>query len=166
MVNRYTLGGAILSIFLLAIFGIRGAFSWLSNSPQTTNRDRVVAIDGNNTGNSAGNFNDRIRVADDQNNVQVDGQNSQPSTSSPSTVAQNLTPLQEAGTYIQRQKRVERDPIVAQTQVDVVPISTDNTTTAQNNTRVTPQPTATSSNTQSSQRTPAAPASQAVPALW
>ncbi|MEL6160553.1 MAG: hypothetical protein AAGJ95_07885 [Cyanobacteria bacterium J06554_11] len=162
MVNRYSLGAAILSIFLLAIFGIRGAFSWLSQSPQRTQSDQV-AVNGDGATDSE--FVDRLPAP----GTQADGRSDQPAGLS--SDALTLSPLEEAGTYIQRQKRVERDPIVADTRVDVVPAATsaanNAATQAQPNTQIDQSGAATSPN-QSASGTPAtaAPASQAVPALW
>ncbi|MEL6854711.1 MAG: hypothetical protein AAFO83_06325 [Cyanobacteria bacterium J06607_13] len=159
MVNRYSLGAAIFSIFLLAIFGIRGAFSWLNQSPQRA-RTGQVAINGDGATDSE--FVDRVPAT----GTQTDGRSGQPSGLSSEALA--LSPLEEAGTYIQRQKRVERDPLVADTQVDVIPTTqaaNNAATQAQPDTQIAqPSPT----QTQPSAQTPttAAPASQAVPALW
>ena len=161
MVNRYTLGAAIFSIFLLSIFGIRGAWSWLAES-RTTESDRIAAIDSSTANNADGNFSDRVQAVDRQGNVQVDGQNVEDAELINST--ETLTPLQEAGTYIQRQKRVERDAIVARTEVDVVPL--DDATALQGN--------AAGGQTESIAAAPGtrtrpsttAPASPAIPARW
>jgi len=163
MVNRYTLGGAIFSIFLLAIFGIQGAFSWLSQSPRSNNSDRIAAVSGdtNDTlANRTGATGDsRISVESSELSGTGDGRTGELAT---------FSPLEEAGTYIQRQKRVERDTVVAQTQVDIVPLASANDTTVpvQNDTRVTqPQPN-TAQSASASRPAAATSTTQAVPALW
>ena len=161
MVNRYTLGAAIFSIFLLSIFGIRGAWSWLAES-RTTESDRIAAIDRNTINGTEGNFSDRVQAVDSQDNVRVDGQNIDAAELVNSI--ETLTPLQEAGTYIQRQKRVERDAVVAQTEVDVVPLD-DATALQGNTTNVQPEPIAAEPGTRT-QPSATAPASPAIPALW
>ena len=159
MVNKYSLGGIVLGIFLLAIMGIRSASNWLTqNNAQTTTQDRIVSInpEGSETGR---------RSQSNQVISQADGQ----STTNSADLA--ISPLEEAGTYIQRQKRVELDPIIANTPVDVI----SNTVSAQSDTTVNPQPPATTTtptspqtNTTTTTAQPAspAPASPAVPALW
>jgi len=162
MVNRYTLGGAIFSIFLLAIFGIQGAFSWLSQSPRD-NSDRIAAVDSgtndslNNRSTSTGNS--RINVDSSELSSTRDGRTSELAT---------FSPLEEAGTYIQRQKRVERDTVVAQTQVDVIPVASANNTAVpvQNDTRVTQPSTSTAQSPSTSRPAAASSSTEAVPALW
>lgn len=162
MVNRYTLGGAIFSVFLLAIFGIQGAFSWLRQSPSADNSDRIEAVNNNRTDD---NIVDSIRSTD---NTRIDGNNSElPSNNDGSTNTADLQPLEQAGTYIQRQKRAERDTEVAQTNVDVVPVASANNTPTpvQNATRVD-QPTVSQAPSPSRPTAATTTTTEAVPALW
>lgn len=148
MVNKYTLGSIVLSIFLLAILGVNRAINWLNRSTTTSERQeqQVVAVNADG-------------LEEDSARIRASGQ-SVNSTAGDSATA--TSPLEEAGTYIQRQKRVGEDRIVTNTQVNVIPTASSNApTTAQGNTTVTPQP-------QASRETSASPkpASTAVPALW
>lgn len=150
MVNKYTVGGVIFGIFLLAIAGINSASNWLKQGNSTNNtQDSITSINGNNTRSQSN------RVIS-----QADG------TTANNSADLTISPLREAGTYIQRQKRVEQDAVIAQTDVNVIP----NTTAAQGNTTADPQPPVTAApNTRTTQPTatsqPTAPA-PAVPALW
>ena len=159
MVNKYSLGGAILAIVLLALMGMRSASNWLARSnPKTTTQDSLVA---DNTSPTASNADNRLRSQP----------NGQPGASGDQIISQaddgtadsspTSSALNEAGTYIQRQKSAERDPLVAGTNVDVIPAADSNGVPTQGNT-ITPQPTTSPA---PSTATPA-PSSPAVPALW
>ncbi|MEL6937573.1 MAG: hypothetical protein AAFO84_00090 [Cyanobacteria bacterium J06598_1] len=156
--QQYGLWGAIAGIFLLAIFGVRSAANWLNGSTEDTRTDTIVSVEGNR-GNGT-----RDSVVSQENSTRTNARfGDQSETQGSETLT--FSPLEEAGTYIQRQKRVERDAIVADTRVDAVPIANNNTPTAATpDTRVT-QP-APSSTTQTAQPSPTAPAAKAVPALW
>lgn len=163
-INKYALGGVILGIFLLSIFGIQSAFTRLSSQPDATgqsanNTAQTSRVNGNLTVEDGG-FAEDIRSDETARNA-TNG-NGQATTAAPFA----LTTLETAGTYIQRQKSVETDQVVANTSVEVK-AATDNTATAtQSDSRVT-QPTAQTSQSASQQRpASAAPASTAVPALW
>lgn len=166
MVNRYTLGSIVLGIFLLAILGVSRAMSWLGQSTATTPDDRIVAIESDGT-QATGNAS-RLSQTESQADGQFDNQtlsqaDSIDSASSDTNLA--LLPLEEAGTFIQRQKRVEEDKIVTNTKVNVIPVA-NNSVAAQGDT-VTPQAPATTTPTPSESR-PAATGNNApaVPALW
>lgn len=162
MVNRYTLGGAIFSVFLLAIFGIQGAFSWLRQSPRADNSERIEAVNDRTDDNIV----DSIRSTD---NTRIDGNNSElPSNNDRSTNdSADLQPLETAGTYIQRQKRAERDTEVAQTDVDVIPVAAANNTPTpvQTDTRVD-QPAVSQAPSPSRPAAATTTTTEAVPALW
>lgn len=146
MARNYGLWGAIAGICLLALLGVRSAVNWLNGST-TANReaDQTVAIEGNGQTQTNARFGDQ----------------------SETRVGETLTfsPLETAGTYVQRQKRAERDAVVAQTNVEAVPLTTDNAVPSAPNTRVEQPAPANVSNTQPSQTRPAS-SSPAVPALW
>lgn len=175
MVNRYTLGSIVLGIFLLAILGVSRAMSWLGQSTATTTPDeRIIAIesDGTQATGNASRLSQTESQAESQANGQTNGQfdnqtlsqaDSIDSASSDTNLA--LLPLEEAGTFIQRQKRVEEDKIVTNTKVNVIPVA-NNSVAAQGDT-VTPQAPATTTTTPSAPR-PAATGNNApaVPALW
>lgn len=148
MINKYTLGGAVFGIFLLAIMGIRSAANWLAQS--NAEQDSIVSV---NTNRLESDRSSRVRSEANPVISQSDG------------ISETIpnSPLQEAGTYIQRQKRVDQDQIIAKTEVDVIPIAELGASTAPNTTGTnesvgtTPTPRPTPS-------TP--PASPPVPALW
>ncbi len=162
MVNKYTLGGAVLAIVFLALMGMRSAANWLARSnEQTTTQDSPVSADDN-------------RVASDTDNPARSQLNSQSGVPGDQIISQTgdgtanssptLSVLDEAGTYIQRQKSAERDPVVAGTDIDVIPAADSSPVPAQNNTFGTQPP---ASTPPSPTPTPSAsPSSPAVPALW
>ena len=173
--NRENLGlwGAIAGIFLLAILGIRSAANWLAQGTPNSTDDQTLTItsapaNGNRANSdlteSDANQTTGTRIEDsivrDRNSERINAQtNAQGSQSSnPLT----FSPLEEAGTYIQRQKRVERDSFVATTQVEAISLSSDGVA-AQSDTQIAqPAPT----NVSDGQPSQARPASTAVPALW
>lgn len=169
--GRYGLGAAIAGIFLLAIFGVWRSAAWLS---QTTPEPEVTV--GSNrvlNGDPEGGLSDRNEGFGTQGSASNnptsrrsaanDAANDNGRSGELGQVTNTFSPLEEAGTYIQRQKRVERDPVVAASQVSVTTLADSTPTAAQNDSRVT-QPSA--ADTQAAQPSPTAPASQAVPALW
>ena len=81
------------------------------------------------------------------------------------TAQPGLLHLEAAGTYIQRQKRVEEDKIVAGTNINVSAATNAAGSTAAQADTVTPQPTA-APNTTAARPATAAPSHPAVPALW
>jgi hypothetical protein len=155
MVNKYTLGGVVFGIFLLAIMGIRSATNWLTQSDaSTTQQDSVLSTNNNRiTGDSA------YRSSTQAPNSQVSSQ-----SNGSTQLAQNGSPLDEAGSYIQRQKRVGEDGAITNTEVSVTPTTGKSPVSAVPNTTVTPQPTSPAP----SATTAPKPVTQApaVPALW
>lgn len=149
--------GSIASIFVVSILGVRSALGWLIQSnANNTAEDRLLA---------AGEF-----TADSNSVSQFTGQNSNSSgTQTPNPdnnaigtdqTADNrvVSPLEQAGTYVQRQQRVQEDSAIAQTPVNIVPTSdTTPSPPAQGNT-TTPQPASTTTVTE--------PAAPRVRALW
>ncbi len=182
--NKYTVGGVILGIFLLASAGIRSAVNWLSSStPSANTQDRVLSSDDarirsnpNEAQSSSSPQNDADRLNSQSDGIFNDQTISQADRGIDDSSAQSSinSPLEKAGTYVQRQKRVEEDSIIAATDVNVIPIADESAVATQGNTAVNPQPTAPEpAPTSSSQPTapnttttsaPSAPA--AVPALW
>jgi hypothetical protein len=163
MVNKYTLGSVVFGIFLLAIMGIRSATNWLTQSDaDTTQQESVLSantnsIERDSAYRSASQSNSRLNDSGNQNNQITSQANDVQSD-------QDGSPLDEAGSYIQRQKRVEEDGAVTDTTVNVIPAangSANNNVSAQSNTAVSPQPTRPVRSTPR----PATPA-PAVPALW
>ncbi len=158
MFNRFSLGATILGIFLLAIFGIGRAFSWLTESPSNDNfADR---------GAPAERATDEDSFISDQNGdrqliSQTDNETISQSNDSLSEDVLAPTPLETAGTYIQRQKGAELDQIIADSNVDATPLANDGAVPTQDNTQITQPEPATSTDSGST-----APASQSVPALW
>ena len=150
--TRFTVGSVILAIMLLSIFGVNRALQSLTGSDSA---DRIASerVDAFTDTTDRGDSNARTRNEDGE---------------------LVLTPLQEAGTFIQRQKRIEEDPAVEGTEVAVLPVS-DSTasdsapTPAQPNT-INNDQTGTSSNTSTSpspRPTNTTPSNApAVPALW
>lgn len=155
MVNKYTLGGVVFGIFLLAIMGIRSATNWLTQSDaSTTQQDSVLSTNTNrNTGDSA------YRSATQAPNNQVSAQ-----SNSSTQLAQNGSPLDEAGSYIQRQKRVEEDRAITDTEVSITPTTGKSPISEAPNTIVPPSPTTRPAPTTTAPK-PSTPA-PAVPALW
>jgi hypothetical protein len=170
MVNKYTLGSIVFGIFLLAIFGIRSAASWLAQSnTQADTSGRIAAVSDSNNVN---------RLSD--NRTAASGNSTNQTNSRNTTLSQSdrtdeigadgtsLTATEAAGQYIQRQKRVPGDEAVANTDFEAIP-SASNSVTAQNNTTSTPQPTRTATPSPSPSPRPATPTPArptAVPALW
>ncbi len=185
--NRAQLGlwSAIAGVFLLAILGIRSASNWLTQSTPDDPANQTITATGNDgsqaTGerlaNNGGQDTSRTgtrtedSIANDPDASRINAQTGQPSdqqTDGTQTGTLTFSPLEEAGTYIQRQKRVERDSFVAATQVDAQPVASSDSaaTQAQSDSRVEQPAPDTVSDTQSSQPSSAAPSSPAVPALW
>lgn len=148
MINKYTLGGAVFGIFLLAIMGIRSAANWLAQS--NAEQDSMVSV---NTNRLESDRSSRVRSEANPVISQSDG------------ISETIpnSPLEEAGTYIQRQKRVDQDQIISKTDVDVIPSAEQGVSAARDTTGInggvdttpTPRPTPSTS-----------PASTPVPALW
>ena len=144
---------------LLSIFGVSRAFRSLSgNDPEArTESSRVDSFtDSNEPGSSSrtGSQNNAqpadVRTLDDEGELV-------------------FTPLQTAGTFIQRQQRLEEDPTVSATEVSVVAVadSVADTPTASQGDTITGDQSEIS--TPTSSRPPStAPAATApaVPALW
>ena len=176
--NKYTVGGAILGIFLLATAGIRSAVNWLSSStPRTNTQDNVLSSDdarirsSPNDSRSSSSRSDADRLNSQSDGVFNEETIRQADRGIDDSSAESLinAPLEEAGTYVQRQKRVEEDSVVAATDVTVIPLAEAPAASAQGNTAVNSQPTAPASTsisqpTAPTTSTPSAPA--AVPALW
>jgi len=167
MVNRYTLGSIVLGIFLLAILGVSRAMSWLGQSTaETTPDDRIVAIESDSpeSAGSAARLSQADGQFDNQTISQADSIERQADSIDRTKSDANLArlPLEEAGTFIQRQKRVEEDKIVTNTRVDVIPVANNNVA-AQSDT-ITPQEPAAASDTRPATQTTNTP--PAVPALW
>ena len=153
--TRFTVGSVILAILLLSIFGVSRAFrSLTSNAPEERiESSRVDAFTASNE------TDDSSRTASSQ-DAQI-----------PDVRTRNeagdleLTPLQTAGTFIQRQQSTEEDPTVLDTEVSVVPVTelADNPPTSTQGNTTSDQSGTTNSNSSAS-TTPAT--SPAVPALW
>lgn len=156
----------------MSIFGVSRAFRSLTGSSQDNRTERVDAFQGEG---------DSDFVASDSSQEglrQRNGDRTSAQLADARTRDENgelvLNPLQEAGTFIQRQKRIEEDPTVAGTEVAVLSVSDGS---AANSTSTTAQPNTITPTTQSSNpesttattrpRATSAPASApAVPALW
>jgi len=184
--NKYTVGGVILGIFLLASVGIRSAVNYLSSStPETNTQDKVLSSDDarirsspndsrSSSSSGSGSQNDADRLNSQSDGIFNEETISQADRGIDDSSAESSinAPLEEAGTYVQRQKRVEEDSVVAATDVNVIPLADASTVSAQGNTAVNPQPTAPETAPTSTSQptapaatsTPSAPA--AVPALW
>ncbi len=143
MVNKYSLGGIVLGIFLMAIWGVRRAVTWTPDSAAQTSPAEGTTVSG-------------ASQPDDSFISQTDGTADSDA---------GLSPVEEAGTYIQRQQGLEEDGAIAGTPVNIIPATGDSPVFAQDNTTVDPQPT---SPEPAPTTTPAQPASTptAVPALW
>ena len=178
MNNRTQLGlwGAIAGIFLLAILGIRSAANWLAQSTPSDVNNPAVTVDGNQAngrettdelvesgGDQAIGTRTEDDIVADRNRERINAQTDQ-RTGQETTQPDNIltfSPLEEAGTYIQRQKRVERDSFVAATEVEAIPIAS-----AAPDTRVT-QPAPTTVTDNPSQAAPSTSGSQVVRGgLW
>ncbi len=154
MAQKYGLWGAIAGTFLLAILGVRSAANWLSNSSPSTPDSAISSVDGDN-GRPIGAG--RLGEDDTQTNARF-GDQSEPREGETVT----FSPLEEAGTYIQRQKRVEFDSVVAATNVEAIPVAVAEPVSAQPNTQ-----TAETAEPETSAQTEARPAeTRPVPALW
>lgn len=168
--TRLTVGSVILAIVLASIFGVRRAFRSLTGS--NTQDDRIESVDAFQ--DDDGDF-----IASDSQQERL-RQRTRAQLADARTRDENgelvLSPLQAAGTFIQRQKRIEEDPTVEGTEVAVLSISngaafdsTSSTSTAAQPNTITPttQPSAPEPAVTSRPRTTAAPATApAVPALW
>ena len=156
MVNKYTLGGAVLSIFLLAIFGVNRALNWLTQSTsETAAEDRIVAVNANDTNGSLSPDAQSNRSADGQSISQADGSNV------------DLLPLEEAGTYIQRQQSIDPEAAVAGSGIEMSPSSNDSFPVAQSgDTTNNPQPTQPEVVNAPDSTTTTPATAPAVPALW
>lgn len=168
---RIAIGSVILVILLMSIYGTRTAFSWLTNNNSTASNqpDQLEFTEVNASQNeSAASDRNRDRTIAQTNTGQT---NNQTSSQDPNADGESvLLPLQEAGTYIQRQKSIQEDPLIADSEVTAIAVVGSATSTAaQPNTISTtqtasdPQPTTTSSPSTGTS-TPAT--SPAVPALW
>jgi hypothetical protein len=168
--TKYTLGSIILGILLLAIFGINRAASWLTQSNRADTANEQITLSANDTIETGrrGLFGDRQRDDEfiDQTNgtqttIQTDGQSDLESDRIQSDTL-GSAPLERAGTYIQRQKRAETDPVVASSQVNIEPVTSTSTPAVPDSIEPN-QPTVTPTPTPQPTARPAAPA---VPALW
>lgn len=180
--NKYTVGGVILGIFLLATAGIRSAVNWLSSStPRTSTQDRVLSSDDarirsnpddsrSPSSLSSDSQNDADRLNSQSDGIFNDETISQADRGIDDSSAESSIndPLEQAGTYVQRQKRVEEDSIIAATDVNVIPIADASDVATQGNTAVNPQPNApeSASTGQAAPTTTTTSAPAAVPALW
>lgn len=179
--NQKALGLAavVLGIIFAAGLGVRSAASWLSRStPSRANQDSVISIGPNNSSN--GNRSE-LKTFEPET---VEGDRASQSNRDNTTLltqangsTQSLSPIEEAGTYIQRQQRVEQDAVIANTPVTVIPtassstVAANNTTppAAQSNTRVVTQPSPPTpvSTAPTPTAQPSAPAvNDPIPALW
>ena len=156
--TRLTVGSVISAIVLLSIFGVSRAFRSLNGSnlaEESTQSSRVDSFTSSNDPD------DSQRTA------------SQSNTEVPNVRTRNeegeleYTPLQTAGTFIQRQQSLEVDPTVLDTEVSVLAVADG--TAAQGNTIGTDQSDAsgTDSSTNPESTSSTTPTtSPAVPALW
>ncbi len=153
MARKYGLWGAIAGIFLLAALGVRSAHNWLSGS---------TPDNGEPTATADGEF-----ITRDPDTLQTNARFGDQSETRP-TETVTFSPIEQAGTYIQRQKSAERDAVVAGTNVEVIALAEDAPVPEQENN----PPTQSAPNTtpsgeaaaQPQQPTPTAP--QAVNARW
>lgn len=157
--TRFTVGSVILAILLLSIFGVSRAFRSLTgNAPEERiESSRVDAFTDSNEPEASS-------QTTNQNDAQNDAQIPDPRTRNEAGELE-FTPLQTAGTFIQRQQRIEEDSTVSDTEVSVVavadsPIVDSTPIPAQGDTITTDQ----SETTSTPDTTPAT--SPAVPALW
>ncbi|MBE9064823.1 hypothetical protein [cf. Phormidesmis sp. LEGE 11477] len=180
MTNRYSLGATVLGIFLVAIFGINRAFNWLRDSPgddSFADGGELVEIGGDNSReprNADDGFIEDTRATRSQtdNRTRISQANDGTRRQSNNGLSEEVfdpTPLETAGTYIQRQQGAALDQIVADSQVEATPLSPDGSGTnsslaTQNNTQTDPLDPLDSSSSAAPGST--APASESVPALW
>ncbi|MEM9091430.1 MAG: hypothetical protein AAGC93_22160 [Cyanobacteria bacterium P01_F01_bin.53] len=166
MVNRYTLGSIVLGIFLMAILGVSRAMSWLTQSNAKTG-NQIVAVEADKTNVNGTTDINRISQGDNTSSSQSATSQSDATITSPADATGEdtivLLPLEEAGTYIQRQKRVEEDKTIAQTEINVVPVANNNVPAAESDTITPNVPASTSAAPSQTRPTTSAPA---VPALW
>lgn len=164
--TRLTVGSVILFILLMSIFGVSRAFRSLTGTSSQDNRIESVDIFQDEDDSAAS---DRISTRE-RTRAQVTDARTRNEDGE-----LVLNPLQEAGTFIQRQKRIEEDPTVAGTEVAVLSVSNGTTSSGTSTTAVQPNtitnttqpsnPEPTTSATRS--RVTSAPATApAVPALW
>lgn len=177
MFNRFSLGATVLAIFLMAIFGISRAFNWLRDSPGTGSADTVPAEDVRTADRADDSFIDNGRDSRDQEGDRPLVSQSNDGATSPSdngngqsdgTISEDIfapTPLETAGTYIQRQKGAELDQLVADSRVEATPLAPDAAVSAQGNNQIDSQTDA-ANGASSTDNTPTDAASQPVPALW
>ena len=177
MANRQVIGlsAVVLGIVLAAVLGIRSANSWLSRStPAQANRDGLVSDNSDSLsrdGAALDSERDRNGQFNRDNESLVSQANNTGDIDDSSDANRPLSPVEEAGTYVQRQQRVEEDAVVANTPVEVIPIANGTPIASQGNTTVDPQPTEpasvpanTTPTTSPSATAPAA--ANPVPALW
>ncbi len=158
-VNKYTLGGVVFGIFLLAIMGIRSAANWLTQpNANTTQQDSVLS--STNRVERDGAYRSANQTSDSLNSQ---GNPVRSQNNGSTEIAQSGSPLDEAGRYIQPQKRIEKDAAIENTQIRVSQADGETPVQSQPNTQVT-QP--------SVSPTPAPPTLKPVttpspvPALW
>ena len=163
-------GGIILTIILMSIFGASRAFRSITGQDSADERIESVRVDP-------------FASEGDQTLAQSDSRTSTEAASQSNggadvrTLDENgeivLSPLQEAGTFIQRQKRIEEDPTVLGTEVTVLAVADSATVgtgsvTAEPNTitpaETSPDPDSTASPSSLNNTAPAT--APAVPALW
>ncbi|MEM8502040.1 MAG: hypothetical protein AAF716_02680 [Cyanobacteria bacterium P01_D01_bin.1] len=179
MFNRFSLGATVLAIFLMAIFGISRAFNWLRDSPGTSSADRTAPAEDVRTADGADdsfidNGRDSRTLEGDrplvsQSNDGATSPSNNGNGQSDGTISEDVfapTPLETAGTYIQRQKGAELDQLVADSRVEATPLSPDAAISAQGNNQIDSQTDAANSANSSTDNTPTGAASQPVPALW
>lgn len=156
--------GSIATIFVVSILGVRSAIGWLIQSnANNTAGDRLLAAgeftaDTNSvsqfTGQN-GNLNSNPNSNPNSNQTLRSGNDA--TGTDPAAADRVVSPLEEAGTYVQRQQRVQEDSAIAQAPVSVVQVSGPAPSPpAQSNT--TTPPSASTPTTQ--------PAAPKVRALW
>lgn len=187
-IGKRALGGIVFGIFMLALFGARSANNWRPNSAQETTAERIAA-GSNNASDTADStlaarenpdrFNSQSDgIFDNQTINQADRPNSQfnSANNDNSAAGEALTypALDEAGSYIQRQKRVEEDDVIADTTFNVIPNAEDAPVASSSDSRVPDQPSEPEQPPSSGTDTPlpnpappdTTPSPSAVPALW
>lgn len=159
--TRFTVGSVILAILLLSIFGVNRAFRSLTGNPPETERIESSRVDAFTASDKA----DDSRPAASQSNAPATDIRTRNEAGE-----LEFTPLQTAGTFVQRQKSIAEDPTVSSTKVSVLAVADDastnsTATSAQSNTITTDQSGTTSSTSPKPASTKPA-TSPAVPALW
>lgn len=156
--TRVTVGSVILAIMLLSIFGVSRAFRSLTGSePERIESSRVDAFTATNEPDASS----RTARQNDASTPDIRTRNEDGEL--------EFTPLQTAGTFIQRQQRIEEDPTVLATEVSVVAVADDSASTPTQNNTINGDQTSTSetpSSTAPTTSTAPATAPAAVPALW